>query len=199
MCRHIRLVLHADSIITTLFNKMAARRIAQSSINWSALAERVPPNQKSSFGAFKTKADIYVRAVMANPENPPKIDWAHYKNLVPIAGLVDSFQKQYDALSVPYPKDNFSSQVDTEIEQSKSDISSYKKASEERIKNYQKEIAHLKSLLPYEQMTMEDYRDAFPEAALDPINKPTFWPHTPEEQVGYKSKEQIEAEKQGHH
>lgn len=31
-------------------------------------------------------------------------------------------------------------------------------------------------------MTMEDYRDSFPDEALDPINKPTFWPHTPEEQ-----------------
>lgn len=31
-------------------------------------------------------------------------------------------------------------------------------------------------------MTMEDYRDSFPEEALDPINNPTFWPHTAEEQ-----------------
>ncbi|KAH8312201.1 hypothetical protein KR044_009790 [Drosophila immigrans] len=178
---------------------MASRRIAQSSINWSALAERVPANQKSSFGAFKTKSDIYVRSVMANPENPPKIDWAYYKRLVPVAGLVDGFQKQYDALKVPYPKDNVSSEVDKEIELSKSEISEYKRGSEERIKNYTKEIGHLKSLLPYDQMTMEDYRDAFPEAALDPINRPTFWPHTPEEQVGYKSKEQLEAEAHGHH
>lgn len=29
---------------------------------------------------------------------------------------------------------------------------------------------------------MEDYRDSFPEEALDPINNPTFWPHDPEEQ-----------------
>ncbi|EDW16844.2 uncharacterized protein Dmoj_GI10758 [Drosophila mojavensis] len=178
---------------------MAARRIAQSSINWSALAERVPANQKSSFGAFKTKSDIYVRAVLANPENPPKIDWAYYKKLIPVSGLVDNFQKQYEALSVPYPKDTVSQQVDCEIEESKSEISKYKKESEQRIQNYQKEIAHLKSLLPYDQMTMEDYRDAFPESALDPINKPTFWPHTPEEQVGYKSKEQLEAEAHGHH
>ncbi|KAH8417460.1 hypothetical protein KR222_000391 [Zaprionus bogoriensis] len=178
---------------------MAARRIAQSSINWSALAERVPANQKSSFGAFKTKSDIYVRAVLANPENPPKIDWAYYKRLVPVAGLVDGFQKQYEGLTVPYPKDNFSSQVDSEIEASKTEIAEYKKASEGRIKSYEKEIGHLKSLLPYDQMTMEDYRDAFPDSALDPINKPTFWPHTPEEQVGYKSKEQLEAEAQGHH
>ncbi|XP_030371731.1 ATP synthase subunit d, mitochondrial [Scaptodrosophila lebanonensis] len=178
---------------------MAARRIAQSSINWSALAERVPANQKSSFGAFKTKADTYVRAVLANPETPPKIDWAYYKNLVPVAGLVDSFQKQYDALSVPYPKDTVSPQVDAEIKETQGEIASFKKASEQRIQNLQKEIAHLKSLLPYDQMTMEDYRDAFPETALDPLNKPTFWPHTPEEQVGYKSKEQLEAEAHGHH
>lgn len=32
---------------------------------------------------------------------------------------------------------------------------------------------------------MEDYKDAFPEEALDPINKPTFWPHAPEDQIGY--------------
>lgn len=46
-------------------------------------------------------------------------------------------------------------------------------------------MANIKALLPYEQMTMEDYKDAFPEQALDPLNKPTFWPHTPDEHEGY--------------
>ncbi len=32
-------------------------------------------------------------------------------------------------------------------------------------------------------MTMDDFKDAFPELALDPINRPTMWPHTPEEQI----------------
>lgn len=36
---------------------------------------------------------------------------------------------------------------------------------------------------------MEDFRDAHPDMALDPINKPTFWPHTPEAQVGYATKD----------
>lgn len=26
-------------------------------------------------------------------------------------------------------------------------------------------------------MTMEDFKDAHPDIALDAINKPTFWPH----------------------
>lgn len=40
---------------------MAARRITQSSINWTALAERVPENQKGFFTAFKAKSDGYLR------------------------------------------------------------------------------------------------------------------------------------------
>lgn len=34
-------------------------------------------------------------------------------------------------------------------------------------------------------MTMEDFRDAHPDIAIDPLNKPTFWPHNAEEQLDY--------------
>lgn len=168
---------------------MAARRLAQSSINWSALAERVPPNQKANFALFKSKSDVYMRAVLANPENAPQINWAHYKNLVPIAGLVDNFQKQYEALKVPYPADNVTPQIEAQAKETKAEIENFKKSSEARISQLQKESDHLKSLLPFDQMTMEDYRESFPDLALDPVNRPSFWPHTPEEQVGYVSKE----------
>lgn len=55
---------------------------------------------------------------------------------------------------------------------------------------YKKQLAHLASLLPFDQMTMEDFRDSYPDIALDPINKPTFWPHEPEDQLDYVDKEQ---------
>lgn len=167
---------------------MAARRITASSINWSSLAERVPANQKASFLNFKSRSDAYLRAVLANPENAPKIDWASYKKVVP-AALVDSFQQKYDALKVPYPADNVSASIDAQAKETKADVDTFVKASKERISGYESEISHIKGLLPYEQMTLEDYRDAFPEKALDPINRPTFWPHTPEDQVGYKPKD----------
>lgn len=54
---------------------------------------------------------------------------------------------------------------------------------------YKKELAHIASLLSYDQMTLEDYKDAYPDEALDPLNKPTYWPHTPEEQLDYKEQE----------
>uniref|UniRef100_U5EWQ5 ATP synthase subunit d, mitochondrial n=1 Tax=Corethrella appendiculata TaxID=1370023 RepID=U5EWQ5_9DIPT len=166
---------------------MASKRITQSNINWAALAERVPPNQKPNLAAFKSKSDKYLRSVVVNPETPPKIDWAFYKKTVPVAGMVDKFQQQYESLKIPYPVDNVTSQIDEQEKKVKQEIANFIKSSQSRIADHEKNITHLRSLLPYDQMTMEDYRDAFPEKALDPINNPTFWPHTPEEQVGYKA------------
>lgn len=121
-------------------------------------------------------------SVLANPETPPKIDWAAYKNKVPVAGMVDAFQKSYEALKVPFPADSLTAQVDQQKATVAKEIESFVSASNSRIAENEKQIAHLKSLLPFNQMTMEDYRDAFPDQAMDPINRPTLWPHTPEEQ-----------------
>jgi F-type H+-transporting ATPase subunit d len=52
--------------------------------------------------------------VMANPENPPAIDWAYYQTRVAVPGLVESFKKQYEGLQVPYPVDKVSAQVDAQ-------------------------------------------------------------------------------------
>lgn len=37
-------------------------------------------------------------------------------------------------------------------------------------------------------MIMEDFKDAYPEQALDPINKLSFWPHDEEEPLDYTDK-----------
>lgn len=175
---------------------MAARRITQSSINWSALAERVPPTQKNNFIAFKSRSDKYLRSVLANPEQSPKIDWAFYKNKVAVPAIVDTFQKSYDALKIPYPADNVTSQVEAQRKEIQGDIETFKRESEARIADHKKELERLKSLLPYDQMTLEDFKDAHPELALDPLNRPTFWPHTPEEQPDYVEPKQGAVAKQ---
>lgn len=46
------------------------------------------------------------------PENVPKIDWAHYKKQIPVAGMVDNFQKEYESLKVAYPADKYTSIVE---------------------------------------------------------------------------------------
>lgn len=168
---------------------MAARRLTQSSIEWAKIAERVPEAQKAKFLQFKAKSDSYLRRMMSNPENPPKIDWAFYKNKVPIPGMVDNFQKTYESMQIPYPKDTISSQIEAQEKEVKSQIAAFKQSSVSRIESYKAEIEHIKSLLPYNQMTLEDFADAHPEQALNPLKKPTFWPHNPEEQLDYKPEE----------
>lgn len=162
-----------------------AKRITQSSVNWSALAERVPVSQKPQFLAFKGRSDKYLRAVLDNPEQSPKIDWSAYKNKIPNAALVESFQKSYDSLKIPYPADNVSADVEKLRQKVTTKIAAFKKESEARITEHKSQIDRIQALLPYAQMTMEDYAEAHPEDALDPLNKPTFWPHDDDIQPGY--------------
>lgn len=60
-------------------------------------------------------------------------------------------------------------------------IEEFIKKSNERIVESNKEIERVKSLLPFSEMTMEDFQDAYPEYAINP-EKPTVWPHTPDVQ-----------------
>lgn len=71
--------------------------------------------------------------VLANPEQAPAIDWAYYKARVPVAGMVDDFQKQYSALKVPYPPDTVKPQLDALEQEIKADISRFKSESNARI------------------------------------------------------------------
>lgn len=56
----------------------------------------------------------------------------------------------------------------------------------------------IEALPKYEEMTMEMYFQLHPESAFN-IDKPTFWPHNAEEEIGYLSPEQKAAkENEGH-
>lgn len=52
--------------------------------------------------------------VVSFPEQPPKIDWAMYKNKVPLPAMVDEFQKKYEAFKIPLPDDTVSVTIDSE-------------------------------------------------------------------------------------
>ena len=56
--------------------------------------------------------------------------------------------------------------------------------SNQRIKDHEAVLAKWASTLPYEEMTIEEYCEAHPDVGWNP-EKPTFWPHNPEEQLDY--------------
>merc|ERR1712079_959978 len=94
---------------------MAAQRISASSVNWVEFARKIPAAQKASFQAFKQKSDGFVRAVNALPEAAPKIDFEAYRSRIAVPGMVDDFQKKYEALQIPYPKDNATAALDAQL------------------------------------------------------------------------------------
>jgi len=158
---------------------MAARRIAKSAVDWHAFAERVPPNQKEFYRAFKAKSDLFVSRVHRFPEKLPEIDFSFYASRLDSA-MVSEFEKSYKALAIPYPKDKGNLKV--EIEKSEKEA---KARTEKEVATARKEIADSKALLSKIDsipgpgvMTHEMYSDYFPDIARNPWTRPTFWPHT---------------------
>ena len=168
-------------------------RKAIKTINWAALAERIPESEKTALAAFRAKSEQHLRRMVANPESPPKIDWSYYKKTVTAPGLVDQFQKQYETLSIPYPADKYTAEIESEEKQIAKKMEEFIQEVDKAIGQSQREIENIKSLLPYSEMTMEDFRDVHPELAFNP-EKPTAWPHTPDSQP----EENPESKENGH-
>ncbi|PZC80903.1 ATP synthase subunit d, mitochondrial [Helicoverpa armigera] len=162
-----------------------AKRISASAIKWKELEKRVPPEQSANFFAFKGKSEGYLRRMLASPAEPPKINWDQYKKLVPVPGLVEKFQSQYTSLKIPYPEDKLSASVDKQWEELKPQIAKFSEEMKKLIEKSEAEIKRINALPKFEDMTMEMVRERFPEIALDPVGKPTFWPHSDDEQLGY--------------
>jgi F-type H+-transporting ATPase subunit d len=60
-------------------------------------------------------------------------------------------------------------------------VQEFVNASNARIELSKSEVAKLSALLPYSEMTMEEFADAHPELSIN-VNEPTAWPHTAEDQ-----------------
>ncbi|XP_070580789.1 ATP synthase subunit d, mitochondrial-like [Ptychodera flava] len=157
---------------------MAGRRVGQKAIDWALFAERVPPNQRAQFLALKSKSDAIKAKYTATPEKPQQIDWAFYRARVPIAGLVDQFEKAYNNVKVPVPQDTASAKIEDQVKQMDKIAADFKKESDGRIARFQKEVDRLNSMIPFEDMTKEEFAEAFPES-VEQRKKYPYWPHYP--------------------
>ncbi|XP_066474256.1 ATP synthase subunit d, mitochondrial isoform X2 [Tiliqua scincoides] len=157
---------------------MAGRRVALKAVDWMAFAERVPPNQRPMFNALKTRSDTLSAKLTSLPETPPVIDWAFYKTAIAKPGMVDEFEKKFKALKIPEPVDTQSAKIDAQEQEAAKSAAAYIQASKDRIVQYEKQLHKFKNMIPFDQMTIEDYNEAFPETKLDKQKYP-YWPHKP--------------------
>ncbi|XP_034652941.1 nucleolar and coiled-body phosphoprotein 1 [Drosophila subobscura] len=161
-------------------------------MNMSDILERVPPNQLPQFQMFKKRNEEYRARVRKYPDAMPKIDWEYYrKNVRPeFVSWVNQFEQKYDKLDTLFVNRHvmistrrYYEEVNKETEELQREICEYKEQSDKRIKALNEQLDILKAMMPYQDMTMEQFCQHRPHLAPDFINKPTFWPHTPEEQM----------------
>ncbi|KAM3864121.1 ATP synthase peripheral stalk subunit d, mitochondrial [Diretmus argenteus] len=157
---------------------MAGRRAALKAIDWVAFAERVPPNQRAMFNNLKTRSDAIAAKLTSLPETPVTIDWSYYRSAVANVGMVEEFEKKFNALKIPAPVDTQTSIISAQEAESNTTAAAYVEASKARIAQYETELDKLKNMVPFDQMTIEDLNETFPETKLDKEKYP-YWPHKP--------------------
>merc|ERR1712109_293220 len=142
---------------------MAAQRISASSVNWEEFARKIPAAQKASFQAFKQKSDGFVRAVNALPEAAPKIDFDAYRSRIAVPGMVDDFQKKYEALQIPYPKDNATAALDAQLVAKKAEYTKFVAESDAKIAEIQTELDKWEKMRPFTDMCFEELARQAPQ------------------------------------
>jgi len=154
--------------------------LAKSAVDWTAFAERVPPNQKDAFRAFKSKSDLFVSKVHRYPENLPAIDFASYASKLGNAAFVTEFEKAYKSVTVAYPKDtgNLKAQVEAEEKEAQAQSKKFVENARKQVEASKAMLAKIDSVPGPGVMTHEMYADYFPDQARNPWERPTFWPHT---------------------
>ncbi|XP_054155111.1 ATP synthase subunit d, mitochondrial-like [Oppia nitens] len=156
---------------------MAAKRITKSAIDWAKFNEVVPKAEKQLFNQFKAKSDGYLRRMLSYPETAPTIDWAYYKKNVINKTVVDQLESTYKALSITYPKDTVSEQIDGQERENDKEVQEFIESSKRTQTEAQKMYNKFDVMLDVKDMSIEEFALTFPDWEVRQTVRPSWWPH----------------------
>jgi hypothetical protein len=71
--------------------------------------------------------------MLSYPESAPPIDWSAYRKNITEKSVVDQLENAYKVLSIPYPKDTISHEIDAQQADNVKDIEEFCKESQLKI------------------------------------------------------------------
>merc|ERR1712166_61996 len=93
------------------------------------------------------------------------VDFETYNAKVTVAGMVDDFQKKYEALAIPYPADNVSASLDTQLATKKAEYGAFVVQSAAKIAEIELELVKWENMRPIEEMNREEALVQMPHLA----------------------------------
>ncbi|RCN49145.1 hypothetical protein ANCCAN_04718 [Ancylostoma caninum] len=81
----------------------SVKRVAATAVNWAKLGEKLIPEHAAELARLKGPSHTFSAAVSQLPSDLPKVDFNALKKAMPAhAAILDSLQKQFDAIKIPY-------------------------------------------------------------------------------------------------
>ena len=142
---------------------MSARRAGQKVFDWSKLSSSVPQEARAELAAFRARHEAARTACMSLPETPEPINWQYYQKNISKANFVDSFKKQFEAVSIPYPKDTTTEEVNKQEKEFESEALDVIKRSKLQAQELRKELEGILAQKSYQDMTIDEYLEDKPE------------------------------------
>lgn len=154
----------------------SSRAVAKVTADWSKLATKVHRTEVPKLNKFKSRVDASAVKLASLPDSLPKIDWDYYKANASDAKIVEEIQKKYSSLKIDVPKAPESRLA--ELKQAQLDDERRYKAFAEVAKSYidSSEVVKtkFKNMLPFREMTLEDWALTFPEWTNHSIENPVM-------------------------
>ncbi|XP_028395564.1 ATP synthase subunit d, mitochondrial-like [Dendronephthya gigantea] len=136
---------------------MSSRQVGKYVADWIKIATKVPAAARGEFSGFRSRHESIKTRLESLSAKPDPIDWAFYKQHVSKPGFVEAFEKSFAGVKVPYPEDTMSPAINDEEKEFGKKCVEVMQETNSNISSLKEELAQLKALKPFEEMTSDEY------------------------------------------